>query len=66
MSNTPIFYLEDSFEEEIQKLLEELNDKTKPKIYILFRNFFKNIYNWIKKIYNKLPIKINMEEIKQI
>lgn len=64
MSNrTPIFYLEDSFEEEIQKLLEELNDKTRPKIIVSIENFFKKIFSWVKKIYNKSPIKINLEEL---
>lgn len=63
----PIFYLDDSesFDKEIQQLLEQLNDTTKPQFTVSISNFFKKVFEWIKKIYKKLPIKINKERLKQ-
>lgn len=69
MSKKPIFYLEDSYEEELdknlQQLLEQLNDTTKPKFAISIRNFFKKIFDWLKKIYDASPIKINKQALKE-
>ena len=69
MPKTPIFYLEDSYEEELdknlQQLLDQLNDTTKPKFLISVRDFFKKVFEWLKKIYNKSPIKINKQALKE-
>lgn len=63
----PIFYIDDSesFDKEIQQLLEQLNDTTKPQFIVSMRNFFKKVFDWIKKMYKKSPLKINKERLKQ-